>query len=295
MAENKFIEVRFSDFQSKKVSGILGKELFIIKKEDFNLNKIFNDQISQINELNRQTLKMMGNSLKIISSKEEVEKLIRDKTEFILVNKEYIEKKQSNQAEYNDKKVIFFESDNKKYLIFPKDNNNILEIATSKTPENLQDNKTNKGPEGNINIGKFNETKEVILKKLILLHAFEKHFIQLINSPIKDEYDINEYYLINKNWINCYKSTFLYQQFTPLIDSMQLTCSYKGYCTNIDEIFNQLLMNNNNNNIFLNYLNNVEAFYNNNSVNFCKEDNFIPSMLEDINVFNQKKMYSTKK
>jgi len=290
MAENKFIEVRFSDFQSKKVSGILGKELFIIKKEDFNLNKIFNDQISQINELNRQTLKMMGNSLKIISSKEEVEKLIRDKTEFILVNKEYIEKKQSNQAEYNDKKVIFFESDNKKYLIFPKDNNNILEIATSKTPENLQDNKTNKGPEGNINIGKFNETKEVILKKLILLHAFEKHFIQLINSPIKDEYDINEYYLINKNWINCYKSTFLYQQFTPLIDSMQLTCSYKGYCTNIDEIFNQLLMNNNNNNIFLNYLNNVEAFYNNNSVNFCKEDNFIPSMLEDINVFNQKKI-----
>ena len=201
MAENKFIEVRFSDFQSKKVSGILGKELFIIKKEDFNLNKIFNDQISQINELNRQTLKMMGNSLKIISSKEEVEKLIRDKTEFILVNKEYIEKKQSNQAEYNDKKVIFFESDNKKYLIFPKDNNNILEIATSKTPENLQDNKTNKGPEGNINIGKFNETKEVILKKLILLHAFEKHFIQLINSPIKDEYDINEYYLTLINLI----------------------------------------------------------------------------------------------
>ena len=285
--KDKIIKIRLADFQSKKVSGILGKELFIIKIEN-NSNNIFN---SQLNLLNGQTLKIIEKSFKIISSIEEVQKLINDNTELFLVNKEYLENTKSNQADYIGKEVIFFESNNKKYLIFPKDNVKILEIDNSKTPNNLQDSNSNKVLQSNKNIEKINETKEMILKKLILLHAFEKHFIQLINSPIKDEYDINEYYLINKNWINCYKSTFLYQQFTPLIDSMQLTCSYKGYCTNIDEIFNQLLMNNNNNNIFLNYLNNVEAFYNNNSVNFCKEDNFIPSMLEDINVFNQKIKY----
>ena len=276
IVENNFIKGRFSDLKNKSVSEILGKELFIIKKEDFNLNKILNDpmSMSQNNILNRQTIIMMEKSLKIISSKDEVGKLIKDNVEFVLVNKEFFDKKQIKQAEYNGKEVIFFESDNKQYLIFPKDNINILEIGNSKTPENLPDNKTNKVSEGNMNIGKFIETKEIILKKLILLYAFEKHFIQLINSPIKDEYDINEYYLINKNWINCYKTSFLYHQFIPLIDSMQLSFSYKGYCINIDEIFSQILMNNNNNNVFLNYFNNIETFYNNNSLNFCKEDNF---------------------
>ena len=289
MGENKdkFINVRFADFQNKSVSGISGKELFIIKKEN-NSNNIFNNQI---NLLNTKTLKIIAKSFNIISSTEEVQKLINNNTEFSLVNKEYLEDMKSNQEEYIGKEVIFFESNNKKYLIFPKDNAKILEITNSKAQNNSQDNNPNKVPQNNINIEKFNETKEMILKKLILLYAFEKHFIQLINSPIKDEYDINEYYLINKNWINCYKSSLLYHQFIPLLDSMQLTLSYKGYCIKIDEIFNQILMNNNNNNVFLNYFNSIETFYNNNSLNFCKEDNFIPAILEDTNVFNQKIKY----
>jgi hypothetical protein len=183
------------------------------------------------------------------------------------------------------------ESENKKYLIFHKNNNNILEISNSKTPENLQDNKPNKVSKGNINIENYYESKEMILKKLIILYAFEKHFIQLINSPIKDEYDINEYYLINIKWINFYKSSFLYQQFIPLIDNMKLTFSYKGYYINIEEIFNQIINNNKNNNIFLNYLNNIENCYNNNYLNFCNEDNFIPLMLEETIVCNQKIKY----
>ena len=285
--KDKIINIKFADFQNKSVSEILGKELFIIKKEN-NTNNILNNQLSL---LNNKTLKIIEKSLKIISSAEEVQKLINDNSEFFLVNKEYLENMKSNQEEYIGKEVIFFESNNKKYLIFPKDNAKILEIDNSKTPNNLQDNNPNKVLQSNMNIEKINETKDIILKKLILLHAFEKHFMKLINSPIKDEYDINEYYLINKNWINYYKSTFLYQQIIQLIDSMQLTISYKGYCTNIDEIFNQLIMNNNNNKIFLNYFNNIENSYNNNSVKFCKEDNFIPSIFGETIVYNQKIKY----
>ena len=47
--------------------------------------------------------------------------------------------------------------------------------------------------------------RKEVLKYLILLCAFEKNFVQLIEPHIKEEYDFNEYYLINKNWMNNYK------------------------------------------------------------------------------------------
>ena len=51
----------------------------------------------------------------------------------------------------------------------------------------------------------------MIFKNLILLYAFEKNFKELMKIHIKDEYDINEYYLINRNWINMYKNNYNFE------------------------------------------------------------------------------------
>ena len=80
----------------------------------------------------------------------------------------YIKKKNINFFELKEKRYIFFEE------------NNILEITKS---EKIS----------------VDEKRENILKNLILIYAYEKNYDKLFISSIEDEYDINEYYLINKN------------------------------------------------------------------------------------------------
>ena len=301
--KDKIIEYKKSDFQNKNLTKKFAKEVFIIKKEDFDFlmqfEGMFKDDNNDNKSLNSPTLAGFNNEIKIISSIEDVEKLIQNNIEFLFLNKEFFQDKSNIQGVNTGEGVIFFESENRKYLIFPKekDKNNVLEISNRNIYSLIQQHLDNisfinqgNNPSNNINIvnlNKAHETKEmIILKKLILLYAFEKHLIQLINSPIKDEYDINEYYLINKDWINDYKTKFNYQKITKILDDMKLTYSYKGYCINLDEILDKIKSNKNNYNILFN-LNNIETSHNNMINILSKEKEFFPLINENKISFNE--------
>ena len=285
--KDKIIEFKSSDFQDKNITKNFAKEVFILTKKDYEISKIFKGKhnIDNNNDWpNGQTQMGFIQKIKIISSIEEVENLIKNNNEFFLLNKEHFKEMNNIQEVNKGESAIFFESDNKKYLIFPKEKgkNNVLEISNGNI-YNLEDisninefnNYTNNKNKDNQN--KFPETKEMILKKIILLYAFEKHFIQILNSPIEDEYDINEYYLINKNWIKNYKNYIYYQMIIKILDEMNLTFSYKGYCINLDEILNKII----NNNKISSYINNIETFHNNFNDYLSKEDNFMSQMNEN--------------
>ena len=284
---DKLIKFKFSDFQNKKtISEKLGKELYIIINEDKNTGQQIKDFI-------------------IYSTISDLKELIEKKIEFSLVDKEFLEKNKCSQNAYIGKEVIYYESDNKKCFIFPKEknNNNILEIIDEnnsnlnentklKKLRNIDNNNSLEGykEEKTPQDGEENyiENKEMILKKLILLYAFEKHFVQLMKSPIKDEYDVNEYYLINKNWINLYKSDYYMNYIYPLLNNMEKQLSYpfsyKGYLINIEHIINKLKTTQN----FISYLNEIEKSINNNNKVLSKEGNFIPNYNKQVLISNEK-------
>ena len=69
-----------------------------------------------------------------------------------------------------------------------------------------------------------------------MLYAFEKNFVQLIEPHIKEEYDFNEYYLINKNWMNNYKQVNNFDKIGKKLEEEGLNLSYKGYLKNMNKI-----------------------------------------------------------
>ena len=280
---DKLFESKFTDFQNKILSEKLGKEVYIITEE----------YKEEQNSLQQRKY------FKIYSTINHLKDLFEKKTEFYLVNKEFLEKNKIEENEYNGKEVIFYESENKKCFIFPKEKNtnNILEII-NKELKNIDNNdsledlkrKQTPSPQNNKKEETYIENQEMIITKLILLYAFEKEFIQLMKSPIKDEYDVNEYYLINKNWINMYKTEYYKNYFCPLLNNIKKkdnkSLSYKGYLINIKSIINYLKSIQN----FQSYLNEIEKSINKNNV-LSKEGNFIPKFNELTWNVNQKVQY----
>ena len=78
------------------------------------------------------------------------------------------------------------------------------------------------------------DKNELIIKKLTLLYAFEKEFQKTITKSIEDEYDMKDYYLVNKNIIDIFKDTYSYQNIKEILDKYNNNWSYKGYLKNID-------------------------------------------------------------
>ena len=272
----KFIVFKFSDYQNKKfVYKNLGKEVYIISR-----NNSHNHNTSE-----------QKNYISLYSNLNQVKYLVENKIEFYLVKKEYFQYTNYFQDEYIGKEIIFLETKkNRKLLIFPneKNNNNILEIIddyNSNSNENSK--KIIRNIDNNLSIDlerqhtsflKDNENEEMILKKLILLYAFEKYFFQLMKSPIKDEFEVNEYYLINKNWINKYYKTDNYQKkIFPLLNDIEkhldYSLSYKGYLISIEGIINFLTKQTN----ISSHLNEIKKLIDINIDVLSKEDNFIPN------------------
>ena len=288
---DKLIEFKFSNFQNKKIlSEKKGKEVYIITENNSN-----NNNSPQQNK-----------PIEIYFSLNHVKYLIENSKEFCLVNKTYLEKKMQ-QNEYFGKEIIFYEFENKKCFIFPreKNNNNILEIidennknlnenATKKELKNIDNNEEQQTlfSNENINEEKYVESKEMILRKLVLLYAFEKHFAQLMNSPIKDEFEVNEYYLINKNWINNYCKTDYYQKYIlPLFNGLEkhldYSLSYKGYLISIEGIISFLTQKTN----ISSHLKEIKKLIYINIDVLSKEDNFFPKFEVKKLSINEKVQY----
>ena len=94
----------------------------------------------------------------------------------------------------------------------------------------------------------------------------------MLKTNIKDEYDFNEYYLINKQWIEDFKNKCLYKNISKKLDEMNLNLSYKGYVLNSENI----IENNNLANLNINLIEKNDNLFNENNfyLNNTYQDNF---------------------
>ena len=258
-SNNNFSSVDFNDYILTKI--------YIINKDDY-------DKALNNNNLNHRNINYsysyynMNNKInfKFYSTSKEVKSLFKNNIDFSLVKEDFL-KSFSDKNKYNGKEVFFFKNKEKCYFLFTKEGNELLEVCkkekdcldlnnnikdinninNSDNSEikdnfiNIIDNidkdeifDTNENPE-NSDVERNNED---IIKNLILLYGFEKEFNKLLEAHIKEEYDINEYYLINKNWINMIKKNYYYGEIYQILNDMNISYSYKGYLINIQNITN---------------------------------------------------------
>ena len=194
------------------------QKCYIIQENNFKkLMKEYNKfKGANINAINATTI--MSSSSNSLQIKLDMNTIINLK-DFYIVNKEFLNYAGKEKILYEQQNIYFYKKENKIYLLFPEETNekNILEIidltnkdnniCLNKIPENSKEND-------------INYQKEKIFKKCLLLTAFENDLFKLMEKPIDDLYDdIKEYYLINQNWLNIYKSNYtnLFNQINQII------------------------------------------------------------------------------
>ena len=173
------------------------------------------------------------NNIYIYTKFREIENDSKNDVEFCLVNSNFLQDIKMDKTNYENKSVQYFEINSKHYIYFY--DYKLLEISRK---ENFKY-KNNYKNENEILDKEDSDTEiENILKSLILLYANKKYFFELLQSPIKDEYDLKAYYLINTDWVEKYKKEFNYKEISNILDEMDLQLSYKGYNINLENIMN---------------------------------------------------------
>ena len=237
------------------------QKIYVISREDFNNGFKFlkekNEFYYFFNSENELDINFYTKANQINKKEKNLE--------LILVNEKFLKLLEIDEKEYEDKSIFYIILNKKNYLYFPNDKNSIYELFNDNIIEKNKD-----------------SLKENILKKLILLYANERHFLELLRKPIKDEYDTNEYYLINKNWIEEYKNKFNFNEIKKELDNMNLDeLSYKGFCYNLENLAQSEKLSK----IKINLLNDKNEFYNENNLQFLtyKQDfNNIPQIQNNI-------------
>ena len=215
----KIFEFNNSGDQSKEylfdLNELRTENLYLISKEDFDKGISYLQEISKLEDDKKNNYKNRNkkSNINIYTKKNEVTGKRSKKIDFCLVNEEFFKSLEIEETIYQGKHVKFFELEEKRYIFY--DDDNILEISK---PISL------------------NDKKENILKNLILIYAYEKNYGKLFESCIKDEYDINEYYLINQNWIEKYKSNYYYSDVYKILENNKYDFSLKGFWYNLQNI-----------------------------------------------------------
>ena len=245
--ESKFIIHKFSTSNTRTTKKIPNskdfyfQKCYIVEKKVFDSYKNFyNNLLSP--EKKYGTFAGLNNQSQIIVDIESINYLY----EFYIVNEEFLRITGKHKVLYEKQNIYFHKNGNKIYLFFAneKTGNNILEISDSKFKEiTAQKNQKNLKLK-NVDINEMNEInmdkeekeinsekqqKEKILKKCLLLCAFEKDFPKIMERSIDDEYnDIKEYYLINKNWMSQHKSLYsdLFNIIEQYMNSINLGIKY---------------------------------------------------------------------
>ena len=243
---NKYKKFEFNNLgeQSKEnlynLNEIKTENLYLIQKTDFDKGISYLQELSKFK--NDYKNKHKVNSINYITKINGIVK--GNKTDFCLVGEEFLKSLEIDKENYKEKNVNFFEFKERKYILF--EGKNILEIT--KSEKVFED-----------------DIKENVLKKLILIYGYEKNYDKLFESSIKDEYDINGYYLINKNWIEKYKSNNYYKDVSNILEKAKYDFSFKGFCFNLENILKT--------NDFANVKKRISASTNNYISN---EENFYP-------------------
>ena len=153
------------------------KKINIITRNDF--EKL--SQMSGVNIFPNQSC-----SLQFFTNLKDVENSFKNNIELYFISPKFLEDK--GIPSENKNLVHLYKDENKILLFYPNEskNNITLEIKIKADPKEQN------------NLININENpKEKTFKKLLLLKAFEKEFLGLMKTPIIDEYDLKEFYLIN--------------------------------------------------------------------------------------------------
>ena len=218
---NKYKKFEFNNLgeQSQEylfdLNEIKTENLYLIQKTDFDKGISYLQELSKIEKKDKNDYKNK-HKINYLTKINEVTK--GEKIDFCLVGEDFLKSLEFDKENYKEKNINFFELEERKYILF--EGKNILEITKS---EMISE----------------DDKKENILKNLILIYGYEKNYEKLFESRIKDEYDINEYYLINKNWIEKYKSSNYYKDVYKILEKKKYDFSFKGFRFNLENILKE--------------------------------------------------------
>ena len=158
--------------------------------------KIFKNELKKI--LSRKPYKFEGENFKVYSELEEMKKVVKNLNNYTFVNKELLCDAMGIPEIYLKDKM-FKISKNKNDTCLISISNNFTLTINFKKKEEIKEYKNL------YYVG--DKTKRIFT----LLYLFNENLIQSkIKKEIKDEYNFQTYYLINKYWMNEYKEFFLY-------------------------------------------------------------------------------------
>ena len=169
-------------------------------------------------------------------------------TDFVLVDSKFLKSLKCDENFYEKWFVVDFESGGKHFIYFYDEQileitdinyKNGKEINKSEVENNENSKVENKTPKNNIDNNTSNENdneKKDIIKTLILLYANEKHFQQLLHSPIVDEYEFKDYYLINQDFINNFQVDNQYKKLREILEEEKYDYGYNGFIFNLNDI-----------------------------------------------------------
>ena len=268
MKKNFMIHLNYyDDFKEIQYYGDLQNltEVFILCKYSFD------NQSVDINNLihNPKNVKISG-KIKLNFSAEQIMKFKNDKIDFYILDKERlmnifvkmgIKFKVNSNIFMEDKityKILYFQ-DGSKYISFnkaPSLNNNInnqnknfqsdknINFANNNAINNINNNFVNvninnaipfpKTIQNNINL-LANEDKSKIIQSLIFLYGNEKDIMRFYSEGI---YKLENYYLVNKIWIDKFKEIYSYNEICKIPLIQQLVQSINDINKNLQFLVN---------------------------------------------------------
>ena len=263
----------------KNISSFKGnpqEKLYLISKEDYikglKLKSEINNNLKKLNQGTTMIMNYKRDSslnkvdFKFYSKYNDFQLLLNSNLNFVFIKYEYLNSLVINPDKYKEKEIILIQNEGKKFLLF-KDNI-LLDISGKENPNSIPNSenssiKDNVDMDDNENKNKIvindvdknspklddekvpyifdiNSENKNIVENLILIYAFEKNITDLIKSSIKDEYDWNEYYLINKRWIETYKDIFNFNDVKNYLDNKKYEFNYKGYLIHLDDLVERI-------------------------------------------------------
>ena len=237
---------------------------YIISSNDLDKGKQYLEKIktsSSVEDIN----------ISFYSSLKEIKDKYLNNNHFYLVNEDFLKSIKIEQNNYEGKNVFLFNYEENQLILFPNECK-ILDISKKEKNEkeqfsaiklNYLDSETKEDEaklcaENNNNILE----KKNILRNLLLIYKEEKNFLNLINSPIKDEMKMEESYLINRNFVKIYKDKGNYEKMCKIIESNNIDLK------NIENAVNDKC--------FLDVINKIQIFTAEEKAIKFKEDNFYP-------------------
>ena len=159
--------------------------------------------------------------MKVINNYQECYDIINENNDiqFMFVNEKFCAGIGLNKENIDEPNICVFKANDELFLFF-KDKQKIMKVFS-----------INKYYKISINIENLSDVPKNILDDLVTLYNETNEIYNLLNGDIK-EHTFNNYYLVNKNWLNKYKE---YYNYTELVKKHE----NKGYQNNNQNLKNK--------------------------------------------------------